>query len=143
MLGRMAPSPESLEQELAELIAIPSVSADSAHTTDVLAAAEWVRDRILRAGGTADVIDWHGRPLTVGEVRASTGPERAPTVLCYGHFDVQPPDPLELWETEPFVLRRRDGWLYARGIADDKGQLFMLLKATELLAKAGELPVNV
>jgi acetylornithine deacetylase/succinyl-diaminopimelate desuccinylase-like protein len=139
----MAPSPESLEQELAELIAIPSVSADSAHAADVLAAAEWVRDRIRRAGGTADVVDWNGRPLVVGEVRASTAPERAPTVLCYGHFDVQPPDPLELWETEPFDLRRRDGWLYARGIADDKGQLFMLLKATELLAEAGELPVNV
>jgi acetylornithine deacetylase/succinyl-diaminopimelate desuccinylase-like protein len=139
----MAPSPESLEQELAELIAIPSISADPAHATDVLAAAAWVRDRILRAGGTADVIDWHGRPLVVGEVRASTATERAPTVLCYGHFDVQPPDPLELWETEPFELRRSDGWLCARGIADDKGQLFMLVKATELLAQAGELPVNV
>jgi acetylornithine deacetylase/succinyl-diaminopimelate desuccinylase-like protein len=139
----MAPSLESLEQELAELIAIPSVSADSAHAADVLAAAEWVRDRILRAGGEGEVLDWHGRPLAVGEIRASREPERAPTVLCYGHFDVQPPDPLDLWETPPFDLRRRDGWLYARGIADDKGQLFMLLKATELLAAAGELPLNV
>jgi acetylornithine deacetylase/succinyl-diaminopimelate desuccinylase-like protein len=139
----MAPSLESLEQELAELIAIPSVSADSAHATDVLAAADWVRDRILRAGGEADVVDWHGRPLAVGEVRASREPDRAPTVLCYGHFDVQPPDPLELWQTPPFDLRRQDGWLLARGVADDKGQLFMLLKATELLAAAGELPLNV
>ena len=71
------------------------------------------------------------------------GPERAPTILCYGHFDVQPPDPLELWESEPFELVERDGWLYARGIADDKGQLYMLLKAAELLAAAGELPVNL
>jgi len=139
----MAPSLESLEQELAELIAIPSVSADSAHETDVLAAAEWVRDRISRTGGEAAVVDWHGRPLVVGEVRASREPDRAPTVLCYGHFDVQPPDPLDLWETPPFDLRRRDGWLLARGIVDDKGQLFMLLKATELLAQAGELPLNV
>jgi len=139
----MAPPLESLEQELAELIAIPSVSADSAHAGDVLAAAEWVRDRILRAGGEGDVVDWQGRPLVVGEIRASRDSERAPTVLCYGHFDVQPTDPLDLWETPPFELRRRDGWLYARGIADDKGQLYMLLKAAELLVVAGELPLNV
>jgi acetylornithine deacetylase/succinyl-diaminopimelate desuccinylase-like protein len=67
----------------------------------------------------------------------------APTVLCYGHFDVQPPDPLDQWESPPFELVQRDGWLYARGIADDKGQLYMLLKAAERLAVAGELPVNV
>ena len=139
----MAPTLESLEEELAELIAIPSVSADAAHATDVLAAAAWVRDRILRTGGEAEVVDWHGRPLTIGDLRASRDAERAPTILCYGHFDVQPTDPLDLWETPPFDLRRRDGWLYGRGIADDKGQLFMLLKAAELLAAAGELPVNV
>src|SRR5262245_30111721 len=139
----MAPSLESLEQELAELIAIPSVSADSAHETDVLAAAEWVRDRVRRIGGEAEVIDWHGRPLMVAVVRASGDAERAPTALCYGHFDVQPPDPLELWETPPFDLRQRDGWLLGRGIVDDKGQLFMLLKAAELLAEAGELPLNL
>ena len=69
--------------------------------------------------------------------------DSAPTILCYGHFDVQPPDPLDLWESAPFELVERDGWLYARGIADDKGQLFMLLKAAELLAAAGELPVNL
>ncbi len=74
---------------------------------------------------------------------ASREPETAPTILCYGHFDVQPPDPLELWDSPPFELEERDGWLYARGVADDKGQLFMLLKAAELLAKAGELPVNL
>ncbi len=70
-------------------------------------------------------------------------PETAPTILCYGHFDVQPPDPLELWDSDPFELVERDGWLYARGVADDKGQLYMLLKAAELLAAAGELPVNL
>src|SRR6476620_10727712 len=137
------PSFDSLVAELAELIAIPSVSADPAHQADVAAAAEWVAARVRAAGGAADVIPWGERPLVVGEIRASQSPETAPTILCYGHFDVQPPDPLELWDSDPFELVERDGWLYARGVADDKGQLFMLLKAAELLAAAGELPVNL
>jgi len=137
------PSHDDLVAELAELIAIPSVSADPAHQADVAAAAAWVADRVRRAGGTADVIPWGERPLVVGEVRASDNAESAPTILVYGHFDVQPPDPLGLWDSAPFVLVERDGWLYGRGVADDKGQLFMLLKAAELLAAAGELPVNL
>ncbi len=132
-----------LIEELSELIAIPSVSADPAHQGDVAAAAEWVADRVRRAGGTAEVIPWGKRPLVVGEIRASRNADSAPTILCYGHFDVQPPDPLELWESPPFELVDRGGWLYARGTADDKGQLYMLLKAAELLAGAGELPVNL
>lgn len=139
----MARSHESLVAELSELIAIPSISADPAHGGDVQRAAEWVVDRIRRAGGDAEVVDWHGSPLAIGEVRASTAPESAPTILVYAHFDVQPPDPLELWESSPFELTERDGWLYARGIADDKAHLFMLLAAAESLASAGELPVNV
>jgi acetylornithine deacetylase/succinyl-diaminopimelate desuccinylase-like protein len=137
------PSLDALVGELAELIAIPSLSADAAHAADVRAAGEWVCERIRRVGGDAGLVDWNGRPLAIGEVRASRDAASAPTVLCYGHFDVQPPDPLPLWESEPFALEQRDGWLYARGIVDDKGQLFMLLKATELLAAAEELPVNV
>ena len=137
------PSFDSLVAELAELIAIPSVSADPAHQADVAAAAAWVAERVRRAGGDAEVIPWGERPLVVGEIRASQSPETAPTILCYGHFDVQPPDPLELWDSDPFELVERDGWLYARGVADDKGQLYMLLKAAELLAAAGELPVNL
>ena len=88
-------------------------------------------------------LDWDGHPLAIGELRASTGADSAPTVLCYGHFDVQPPDPLELWETPPFEASVRDGQVFARGIADDKGQLFLLLEAASRLARAGELPVNV
>ena len=137
------PPYDTLVAELSELIAIPSVSADPAHQADVTAAAEWVADRIRRAGGEAQVLPWNERPLVVGEVRASNGAETAPTILCYGHFDVQPPDPLELWESSPFDLVEREGWLIARGVADDKGQLYMLLKAAELLAAAGELPVNL
>lgn len=138
-----AVSHEAYKAELAELIAIPSVSADPAHQADVVAAAGWVAEAVRRAGGDCEVIDWEGRPLAIGEVRASRDAERAPTVLCYGHFDVQPPDPLELWGSDPFTLDERDGYLYARGIADDKGQLFMLLKAAAILAGAGELPVNL
>ena len=99
--------------------------------------------RIRAAGGNAEVIPWGSRPLVIGEVPASANPGEAPTIFCYGHFDVQPPDPLELWESPPFELVERDGWLYARGVADDKGQLYMLLKAAELLAAAGDLPVNL
>jgi len=139
----VTPSLDTLVPELAELIAIPSVSADDAHAGDVRRAADWVTDRIQAAGGEGEVVDTPGKPLAIGEVPASTDPESAPTVLCYAHFDVQPPDPLELWDTSPFELTQRDGWLYARGVADDKAHLFMLLKAVELLRARGELPVNV
>jgi acetylornithine deacetylase/succinyl-diaminopimelate desuccinylase-like protein len=139
----VARSHETLFAELSELIAIPSISADPAHGADVQRAAEWVVARIRAAGGEAEVVDWHGSPLAIGEVRASAGAESAPTILVYAHFDVQPPDPFELWETPPFELTERDGWLYARGIADDKAHLFMLLDAATSLAAAGELPVNV
>jgi acetylornithine deacetylase/succinyl-diaminopimelate desuccinylase-like protein len=129
--------------ELAEWIRIPSISADPAHAPDVRAAGEWLCDRIRGAGGTAELVDWEGAPLAVGELRASAGADDAPTVLCYGHFDVQPPDPLELWESEPFEATIRDEWLYGRGVADDKGQLYLLLKAAEQLAAEGALPVNL
>ncbi|HKU59335.1 MAG TPA: M20/M25/M40 family metallo-hydrolase, partial [Gaiellaceae bacterium] len=129
--------------ELASWLAIPSVSAEQAHRGDVRRAGEWVADFIRSAGGKARIIDWNDRPLVVGELRASNGARDVPTVLCYGHFDVQPVDPVELWESAPFDATVRDGWLYARGAADDKGQLFMLLKAAEELTRAGRLPVDV
>ena len=129
--------------ELSDFLKIPSVSADPAHAEDVISAGRWVRDLIAAAGGTAELVDWHGQPLVVGEIPASTDPESAPTVLCYGHFDVQPPDPLELWDTPPFELTERDSHLYARGIADDKGQLYLLLAAARELAQSRQLPVNV
>jgi len=128
--------------ELAELLRIPSISADPAHAGDVRRAAEWVCGRVRDGGGSCDVVDWHGQPLAIGEVPASTGGD-APTVLCYGHFDVQPPDPLDLWESDPFEPEIRGDYLYGRGTVDDKGQLYMLLAAARSLAQAGELPVNV
>nr|MBA3347752.1 M20/M25/M40 family metallo-hydrolase [Actinomycetota bacterium] len=134
--------------ELAEILRIPSISADSTRGDDVRAAGEWVCERIRAAGGEAEIVDWPAadgatRPLAVGEIRASNDAETAPTILCYGHFDVQPPEPLDLWESEPFEPTIRGEWLYARGISDDKGQLWMLLKAAQLLAEVGELPVNL
>jgi acetylornithine deacetylase/succinyl-diaminopimelate desuccinylase-like protein len=129
--------------ELREFIAIPSVSADPAHQDDVRRAAEWVRDFVKRTGGEAELVRRGERDLVIGDIPASVGGAEAPTVLLYGHFDVQPPAPLELWDSPPFELAERDGWYYARGIADDKGQLFALLKAAELLRREGTLPVNL
>jgi acetylornithine deacetylase/succinyl-diaminopimelate desuccinylase-like protein len=129
-------------EELSEFLRIESVSADSERKDEVRRAAEWVRDFVRRAGGEAEFVETETFPLVVGELRASGGGE-APTVLVYGHFDVQPPAPLEAWESPPFEPTIRDGWLYGRGTADDKGQLYALLKASEQLAAAGELPVNV
>ncbi|HEY2325913.1 MAG TPA: M20/M25/M40 family metallo-hydrolase [Gaiellaceae bacterium] len=128
--------------ELAEFLRIRSISADPAHAADVVRAGEWVCDLVRQAGGDCEIVDWHGQPLAIGEVKASGGAD-APTVLCYGHFDVQPEDPLELWESDPFEPEIRGDYLYGRGTVDDKGQLYMLLAAARELANAGELPVNV
>ena len=136
------PPHEELVAGLAELIAIPSVSADPVHADDVRRAADWVAGRIRAGGGEAELQQRGGRPLVIGEVRASTG-EEAPTVLAYAHLDVQPPDPLDLWDSDPWTLVERNGSLVARGVADDKAHLFMLLEAARLLAAADELPVNV
>ena len=129
--------------ELAEFLRIRSISADAAHRPDVQRAASWVCELIRAAGGEAELVDWDGRPLAIGELRAARNPQRAPTVLCYGHFDVQPPDPLELWDSPPFEPEIRGEHLYGRGVADDKGQLYLLLAAARELAQAGELAVNV
>ena len=135
--------PEPWLDELASFVRIPSVSADPEHQADVVAAGEWVRDFVRSAGGEAEVIDWEGHPLAIGEIHASSGDGAAPTVLCYGHFDVQPPAPLDAWESDPFEAEVRGEWVYGRGIADDKGQLYMLLAAARELAQSGTLPVNL
>jgi acetylornithine deacetylase/succinyl-diaminopimelate desuccinylase-like protein len=135
--------PDAWFDELAEFLRIPSVSADPAHGGDVRRAAEWARDFVVAAGGDAELLNWGGRPLVVGEFKASVGAESAPTALCYGHFDVQPPAPLEQWESDAFEPEIRGEWLYGRGVADDKGQLYMLLTAARELAREGALPLNV
>ena len=129
--------PEGWLDELAEFLAIPSVSADPAHAPDVRRAAEWVAAKVRALGGEAEIRE-DGR-LLVSEL---AGPPGAPTVLVYGHYDVQPPDPLELWDSDPFAAEVRGEWLYARGVADDKGQLWMQLKAIESLVEEGGAPVG-
>jgi acetylornithine deacetylase/succinyl-diaminopimelate desuccinylase-like protein len=134
---------EAWRAELAELIAIPSVSADPAHREDVKRAGEWVCELVRRIGGTAELTPFGERELALGEIPASNGGGHAPTVLVYNHFDVQPPAPLELWESDPFELDIRGEWAYGRGVADDKGQLWLVLKAAQRLVEAGALPVNL
>ncbi len=141
----MADVPRDWLEELSEWLRIPSVSADPAHSGDVRRAAEWLSTFVRAAGGEAALVETPTQPLVVGEVPASGAQDGdgAPTVLLYGHFDVQPPAPLELWSSPPFEPVLRDGYLYARGAADDKGQAYLLLKAAALLAQEGALPVNV
>jgi acetylornithine deacetylase/succinyl-diaminopimelate desuccinylase-like protein len=136
------PDPAWLE-ELFEWLRIPSISADPAHAGDVRRAGEWLRDFVRGAGGEAELVDTETSPLVVGDIPASAAGDGAPTVLVYGHFDVQPPAPLDLWDSEPFQPEIRDGYIYARGAIDDKGNAFLLLKAAELLAREQALPVNV
>ncbi|HEY4411920.1 MAG TPA: M20/M25/M40 family metallo-hydrolase [Gaiellaceae bacterium] len=135
---------DTWRSELAEFIRIPSVSADPAHREDVKTAGEWVCEFIRsKCGGTADLTPFGQKELALGEIRASHDPDNAPTVLVYNHFDVQPPAPLDLWESDPFELTIKDEWAYARGITDDKGQLYIMLKAAQKLVDANALPVNI
>ena len=128
--------------EILEFLRIPSVSAKSEHNTDTRRAAEWLRDRVEDAGLEAEVLETAGHPVVLGEWRGAGAD--APTVLVYGHYDVQPAEPLALWDSPPFEPEFRDGRLYARGAADDKGQLYLHIKAAEAHLKGGgALPVNL
>jgi acetylornithine deacetylase/succinyl-diaminopimelate desuccinylase-like protein len=128
--------------ELKALLAIPSISALPQHAGDVRRCAEWCADEMRRIGlQNVRLIDTPGNPVTYGDW---LGAEGAPTILFYGHYDVQPVDPLELWESPPFEATIRDGEIYARGSADDKGQVFMHFKAVEAhLKQNGRLPLNI
>jgi acetylornithine deacetylase/succinyl-diaminopimelate desuccinylase-like protein len=128
--------------ELKQYLAIPSISALPQHKADVRRTAEWSAEEMRRIGlQNVRLIETPGFPVVSGEW---LGAEGAPTILFYGHYDVQPVDPLELWESPPFEATVRDGELYARGAADDKGQVFMHFKAIEAhLKQNGRLPVNM
>ncbi len=129
------------EDELSALLRIPSVSADSAFKPDVRRAGEWVAEQFRGLGFKTELCETPGHPIVYAE---SLGVAGAPTVLVYGHYDVQPPDPLNEWKSPPFEPTKRDGNLYARGATDDKGQMFTHIKSAEAWIKTvGRLPVNV
>ena len=131
-----------VRDELYDFLRIPSVSARREHDADTRRAAEWVQAALQRIGLTAAVHETPGHPIVVGEWRQA--PPGAPTVVVYGHYDVQPAEPLELWDSPAFEPTVRDGKLYARGSVDDKGQLFLHVKALEAhLRVRGTLPCNV
>ena len=131
-----------LLEELKDFLRIPSISTLPEHKPDVQKAARFVADSLERAGmENVEIIPTSGNPLVYGDWLHSPG---KPTVLCYGHYDVQPPDPLELWQSPPFEPAVRYGNIYARGSADDKGQMYMHIKAVEALrAVNGTLPLNL
>ena len=129
--------------ELKDLLRIPSVSTLPQHKNDVQRAAEFVANEMKRIGlEHVEVIATQGHPLVYGDWLHAHG---KPTVLCYGHYDVQPPDPLDEWKSPPFEPTERNNNIYARGAVDDKGQMYMHIKALEALFKTGggKLPVNV
>src|SRR5713101_3274897 len=129
-------------EELKDFLRIPSISTLPEHKPDVEKAAQFVADSLKRVGiENVELIPTAGNPLVYADWLHAPG---KPTVLCYGHYDVQPPDPLDQWVSPPFEPTIRDGNLYARGSADDKGQMYMHVKAVETLrAVNGTLPVNV
>lgn len=127
--------------ELLGLLRIPSVSADSAHKKDMIVCAEAVKERLLEAGADkAEIFTTGGHPVVYGEKIIDTS---KPTVLVYGHYDVQPADPLELWKSGPFEPLIKDGKIFARGSCDDKGQFYMHVKALETLVKTNTLSTNI
>jgi acetylornithine deacetylase/succinyl-diaminopimelate desuccinylase-like protein len=128
-------------EELFELIRIPSISAESEHKPDMVRCAEKWKEFLLKAGcDKAEVMPSDGNPVVYGE---KTIDPAKPTVLVYGHYDVMPVAPLELWRTQPFEPVIKDGKIWARGADDDKGQSFMQAKAFEFMVKTGQLPCNV
>ncbi|MFT5619242.1 MAG: acetylornithine deacetylase/succinyl-diaminopimelate desuccinylase-like protein, partial [Arenicella sp.] len=127
--------------ELFELLRMPSVSTDAKYKKDVLASAEFLKEKLIEAGADkVEVFPTAGYPIVYGEKMVD---EKLPTVLVYGHYDVQPADPLHLWTTPPFEPEIRDGKIYARGACDDKGQMYMHFKAFEAMMATGNLDCNI
>ncbi len=132
---------ERFLNELFDLLRIPSVSADSKHKNDVRKAAEYVKAKLVEAGADkTELVETKGHPIVFGEKTINAS---LPTVLVYGHYDVQPADPLNLWTSPAFEPVIKDGKIYARGACDDKGQMYMHIKAFEIMMKQNTLPCNV
>ena len=128
-------------EELFGLLRIPSISSESAHKPDMIRAAEYWRDAVLKAGADrAEIMPTDGNPVMFAEKIIDP---KLPTILVYGHYDVMPVDPIDEWRTKPFEPVIKDGKIWARGADDDKGQAFMHAKAFELMVKTGTLPCNV
>lgn len=128
-------------EELFEWLRIPSVSADSRHKGDVRKAAEFAAQKLKAAGADkTELVETKGHPIVYAEKMVNPS---LPTVLVYGHYDVQPPDPLDLWDSPPFEPVVKDGKIYARGSCDDKGQVYMHIKALEIMVKQNQLPCNI
>src|SRR5690242_17621640 len=126
---------------LKAFLRIPSISTLTEHKPDIRRAAEFARNELQSAGLTAELIEGEGNPLVYAEWLGAPG---KPTLLFYGHYDVQPPDPLDEWKSPPFEPQIRGEDIFARGSSDDKGQTYILIKAVEgLLKSRGKLPVNV
>ena len=133
--------------EWIEFLKIPSVSADPAYKNDVKTAAEWVNNALQKAGCKyTEIIETPGHPIIYGEFKVDPN---LPTILVYGHYDVQPPDPIELWDSPPFepVIKTTEihpeGAVFARGACDDKGQVFMHVKALEVMLSEGAIDCNI
>lgn len=133
---------EKFKDELFDLLRIPSISTDSSHKGDVRNAAAFLKEQLENLDmDRVEVFETDGNPIIYGELITD---DSKPTVLVYGHYDVQPPDPMDLWETAPFEPTVRDGDIYARGASDDKGQSFTHIKALEAYRKSGtDFPVNI
>ncbi len=142
VLARLEAAHDRILNELTEFAAIPSVSTDPAHTADVQRAAAWVAAKLTAAGPfTVRTMPTPGASVVYAEWLGASG---AATILVYGHYDVQPEDPLEKWITPPFVPTLRDGRLYARGVSDDKGPMLIPIKVAEAFFQTrGRLPINV
>ncbi|MBI4540123.1 MAG: dipeptidase [Gemmatimonadetes bacterium] len=133
---------QRFQAELFDFLRIPSVSARSEHDADTRRAADWLAGRLRAVGLQAEIVETARHPVVLAQWRGAG--RDAPTVLVYGHYDVQPPDPLELWTSPPFEPTVRDGRVFARGAADDKGQVYLHVAALEAyLANGGRLPVNI
>ena len=133
--------------ELVELLKIPSISADSNYKNDVIRTAAVVKESLLNAGcDKVEICETPGYPIVYGEKIINPN---LPTVLVYGHYDVQPPDPIDLWDSPPFepVIKKTEkhpeGAIFARGACDDKGQMYMHVKALEYMTSTNQLPCNV
>ena len=134
-------SKDQFLNELMELLRIPSVSADPKYKGDVARAAEYVKKKLMDAGADkVEVFPTKGHPIVYGEKIID---EKLPTIVVYGHYDVQPADPIELWTSPPFEPVIKDGKIYARGSCDDKGQVYMHIKAFDLMMKTKTLPCNI